>query len=50
LNFRLDGGDVDASSEEFASLAVNGDDGEVLVKSGVNEFVKNLKKKEFELG
>jgi hypothetical protein len=47
LNFRLDGGDVDASSEEFAGLAVNGNDGEVLVKSGVDEFIKNLKRKNF---
>ncbi len=44
MDFRLDGGDVDASPEEFAGLTVNGDDGQVLVKSGVNEFVKNLKK------
>jgi hypothetical protein len=47
LNFRLDGCDVDASPEEFASLAVNGDDGEVLVKSGVDKFIKNLKRKNF---
>ena len=40
-DFRLDCSNVDAGPKEFSGFAVDGDDGEVLVQSGVDELVEN---------